>query len=319
MVIGYNPSHSNINSEVNAPFKMLSLMLRFLENETKPTKLRPIRQPVDFDPEEDGKQGNTRSAFGGGAFGGYKMQKQNDEMEVPEDSGARMDTMGGDDSYGDEEYGGERRDLGGLGEDDRLEVNMDELPDDDSDENEAINIKKEAPEEEKKEDPAQKRQEEGKTEEELNNSNGSGSGSGSSDTANKSTGNSSGGTSEKNLFAIGESHDKGLADMETGSEVYMSELLVSVLLLIKMILQAGFDMDDFDEAEEMNEEDLISLGDEFAKIDLVNYIKNSLNSFILNEDQGSQYVFYCAKKLPSEDKQLAKKFLNFPKDFPALE
>ena len=46
-------------------------------------------------------------------------------------------------------------------------------------------------------------------------------------------------------------------------------------------------MDDFDEAEEMNEEDLISLGDEFAKIDLVNYIKNSLNSFILNEDQGS--------------------------------
>ena len=43
MVIGYNPSHSNVNSEVNAPFKMLSLMLRFLENETKPTKLRPIR------------------------------------------------------------------------------------------------------------------------------------------------------------------------------------------------------------------------------------------------------------------------------------
>ena len=43
-------------------------------------------------------------------------------------------------------------------------------------------------------------------------------------------------------------------------------------------------MDDFDDAEEMNEEDLISLGDEFAKIDLVNHIKNSLNSFILNED-----------------------------------
>lgn len=64
----------------------------------------------------------------------------------------------------------------------------------------------------------------------MNNSNGSGSGSGSagSDQANHSTtGNSSGGTSEKNLFAIGESHDKGLADMETGSEVYMSELLVS--------------------------------------------------------------------------------------------
>ena len=30
-----------------------------------------------------------------------------------------------------------------------------------------------------------------------------------------------------NLFAIKESTDRGLADMETGSEVYMSELLVS--------------------------------------------------------------------------------------------
>jgi len=41
-----------------------------------------------------------------------------------------------------------------------------------------------------------------------------------------------------NLFTIKESNDRGLADMETGSEVYMSELL------------AGFDMEDFDEAEE---------------------------------------------------------------------
>jgi len=32
--------------------------------------------------------------------------------------------------------------------------------------------------------------------------------------------------------------DRGLADMETGSEVYMSELL------------AGFDMEDFDEVDE---------------------------------------------------------------------
>jgi hypothetical protein len=38
MVIGYNPSHSNVNSEVNAPFKILSLMLRYLENETNPKK-----------------------------------------------------------------------------------------------------------------------------------------------------------------------------------------------------------------------------------------------------------------------------------------
>ena len=43
-------------------------------------------------------------------------------------------------------------------------------------------------------------------------------------------------------------------------------------------------MEDFDEAEEMNEEDLISLGDEFAKIDLVNHVKSSINEFICNAD-----------------------------------
>ena len=35
---------------------------------------------------------------------------------------------------------------------------------------------------------------------------------------------------DNNLFKIKESNDKGLADMETGSEVYMSELLVSLVL-----------------------------------------------------------------------------------------
>ena len=141
-----------------------------------------------------------------------------------------MDTMGDQDSYGDDDnYGGDR-DLGGLAEDDRLEVNMDDLPDDDSEED-AIDLGK--PSDKEKEAAAeqqQKAQEEAK--DELNNSNGSGSGSGSSDSnrGNKSTGDSSGGASTENLFAVGESHDKGLADMETGSEVYMSELLVSTLL-----------------------------------------------------------------------------------------
>ena len=40
MVIGYNPSHSNINSEVNAPFTILSLLVRLLENEISPKKKR---------------------------------------------------------------------------------------------------------------------------------------------------------------------------------------------------------------------------------------------------------------------------------------
>ena len=33
MVIGYNPSHININSEVNAPFKILSTLLRVINSE----------------------------------------------------------------------------------------------------------------------------------------------------------------------------------------------------------------------------------------------------------------------------------------------
>ena len=35
LVVGYNPSHKNIKSEVNAPFKMLSTLLRFLASENK--------------------------------------------------------------------------------------------------------------------------------------------------------------------------------------------------------------------------------------------------------------------------------------------
>ena len=38
-----------------------------------------------------------------------------------------------------------------------------------------------------------------------------------------------------NLFKIKESQDKGLADMETGSEVYMSELLVSTIFLFLIL------------------------------------------------------------------------------------
>jgi importin-9 len=56
MVIGYNPSHSNINSEVNAPFKILSTLLRFIDNESKgegPNKTSLAHRQVDYDDEED--------------------------------------------------------------------------------------------------------------------------------------------------------------------------------------------------------------------------------------------------------------------------
>lgn len=32
LVIGFNPSHTNINSDVNAPLKILSTLIRCLDN-----------------------------------------------------------------------------------------------------------------------------------------------------------------------------------------------------------------------------------------------------------------------------------------------
>ena len=49
MVIGYNPSHSNVNSEVNAPFKILSTLLRFIDVEKKPTNKKPLRPVIDVE------------------------------------------------------------------------------------------------------------------------------------------------------------------------------------------------------------------------------------------------------------------------------
>ena len=137
MVIGYNPSHSNINSEVNAPFKMLSMLLRFLENESKPTKLRPLRKPVE-DYDEDDKKPSSK-AFG--AFGNYEM-KRSDKTEREDlnvDSGQRMDTMGMDnDSYGSNHN---RYD---LAEEDKLSVDLDDVVDDD----EPVDLNAESSEEE---------------------------------------------------------------------------------------------------------------------------------------------------------------------------
>lgn len=126
MVITYNPSHSNINSEVNAPFKMLSLMLRFLDNETKPTNKRPLRQPIEDYDEDDGLRANPNSAFGA-----FSMPR---EAELAQDSGARMDTYNDDensDPYGSE---GDDRRFGDLKDEDKLSVNLDDVVDEDSDE-----------------------------------------------------------------------------------------------------------------------------------------------------------------------------------------
>lgn len=86
MVIGYNPSHSNINSEVNAPFKILSTLLRYLNTETKAAQgnfggpLSPSKQK-------------------GGMLSGYKMARVGGGLG----SGERLDTMEGYNDLYDEE------------------------------------------------------------------------------------------------------------------------------------------------------------------------------------------------------------------------
>lgn len=91
MVIGYNPSHSNINSEVNAPFKILSTLLRFLENESQLTgKKRTAHAPI-VDPygEELAVGADNPSS----AFGGYQMQRNDGEIKTS--GNERLDTMEG--------------------------------------------------------------------------------------------------------------------------------------------------------------------------------------------------------------------------------
>lgn len=78
-------------------------------------------------------------------------------------------------------------------------------------------------------------------------------------------------------------------------------------------------MEDFDEADEANEEDLLLLKDEFADVKVLStYIQERLNQFVCTEDQGSQYMYYCAKQLPKDDLNLAAKLINFPKGVPSL-
>ena len=230
MVITYNPSHSNINSEVNAPFKMLSLMLRFLDNETKPTNKRPLRQPIEDYDEDDPAAAARALANPNSAFGAFAMPRQA-EPDLAVDSGARMDTYNDDEEsdYGDDDDDeGARRGFGELADEDKLSVNLDDVVDDESDED-AIDLNKKSAATGAASQDSTAVVENEETKEGSSSSRSGDSG------ENKSTGGSSGSggaASTGNMFAVGESTDKGLADMETGSEVYMSELLVSISLLV---------------------------------------------------------------------------------------
>jgi len=96
MVIGYNPSHSNINSEVNAPFKILSTLLRFIDTEEKGIghnkNSLAHRQPGFDDEEEEKVQSGLK---------GYQMKRCNDLYGGG--NGERLDTVEGPNDLYDQE------------------------------------------------------------------------------------------------------------------------------------------------------------------------------------------------------------------------
>jgi hypothetical protein len=135
MVIGYNPSHSNVNSEVNAPFKMLSLMLRYIENEIQPNAkaAKKLREKTAVDGEEEKEE-----TVGTGLMAGYKMKREGDgerldTIDVNDDDDDYqpndVDNFSNDDDQGgdDDEDEDERRRRTGA---ERIEVNLDDIKDD---------------------------------------------------------------------------------------------------------------------------------------------------------------------------------------------
>ncbi len=130
----------------------------------------------------------------------------------------RMDTIGGDDASNDDDDGFKykdqeddnddlsdnyARDRGDFNEEDKLSVNLDDLNDEQDDSDDVIDL--------------QNSKGMGHNLQSLAYSSGS-----------LGTNSTNSGLKAENLFAVGQSNDKGLAEMETGSEVYMSELLVSL-------------------------------------------------------------------------------------------
>jgi len=141
MVIGYNPSHSNVNSEVNAPFKMISLMLRYIENEVNPVN-KGSKLPKKLRPKQ-ANEGEEEKEPGTGLMAGYKMKR-----EAPIADGERLDTIdindddddyqpNDNDNFSNDDNAGEddedvdsddaRRRRNGA---ERIEVNLDDIKDD---------------------------------------------------------------------------------------------------------------------------------------------------------------------------------------------
>lgn len=161
MVITYNPSHTNVNSEVNAPFKILCTLLRCVDNETN-----------------------------------AKVVKPKDVMEeVKELLSAQLPNFGQDERLNTE--GDQDEDLNGNYDMQDLAAAVDVQMDGVEDEEALI----------------------------------------------------------EKPFKVGESKDRGLADLEAGSAYYMTEML-------------NFNFEDYDDCEEVNEDDLLPLYGGLVKEDL---------------------------------------------------
>ena len=115
MVIGYNPSHTNINSEVNAPFKILSVLLRYLDNELSPKKTKRSKFQAQNDDDEEEK----------GITPGYKIRR---DMQLGE--GERLDTVEGDDDGDYDNYGLETEPKRHRNEVEKIEMTLDDVTDD---------------------------------------------------------------------------------------------------------------------------------------------------------------------------------------------
>ena len=169
MVITYNPSHSNVNSEVNAPFKILCTLLRFIDNETNAKIVKPR------DVLEEAKEllrPRVVSSNGGDERLNTEGDQDEDYFENNNNVGKPTNVL------------------------EAMKVDMGEV-----EEEEVL-----------------------------------------------------GGAGDK-IFRVGESKDRGLADLEVGSACYMSEML-------------NFNFDDYDDCEEMKEDDLIILHGSLMKKDL---------------------------------------------------
>lgn len=97
---------------------------------------------------------------------------------------------------------------------------------------------------------------------------------------------------EKN-FDIKESWDKGLADVETGSTCYMSEML-------------AFDFDECAENDDMEEDDIGSLEDLQVPENILEYTIKFLTGICKSD---SKYLEMCSKHLLEADRSLLKKYI----------